>query len=162
MSPNFDRRPPHTPITLLIIHNISLPPNEFGGAGVEQLFCNTLNAEEHPYYAQLRDTKVSAHFFIRRSGEVIQFVSCQYRAWHAGVSLWRGRAKCNDNSIGIELEGSDFVPFTESQYHSLTYLTRRLKRAYHIHDIVGHADIASGRKTDPGPHFEWGRYQSSI
>lgn len=161
-SPNFDDRPPRTPIRLLVIHSISLPPNEFGGAGVKQLFTNTLNPEEHPYYEQLRGLKVSAHFFIRRSGEIIQYVACNRRAWHAGASLWRGRTRCNDFSIGIELEGSDFVPYTDAQYRSLSYLTRRLQRAYPICDIVGHTDIAPERKTDPGPHFDWLRYRNSL
>jgi AmpD protein len=161
-SPNFDARPKCLPVSLLVIHSISLPPNEFGGAGVEQLFTNTLNSAEHPYYAQLQGVKVSAHFFIRRNGEVVQFVSCQRRAWHAGVSLWQGRARCNDFSIGIELEGSDFVPFTDMQYCSLVYLSRRLQRAYPIRDITGHADIAPQRKTDPGPHFDWQRYLNSL
>jgi AmpD protein len=161
-SPNFDARPSRTPICLLVIHSISLPPNEFGGAGVKQLFTNTLNPEEHPYYEQLRGLKVSAHFFIRRSGEIIQYVACDRRAWHAGASLWRGRTRCNDFSIGIELEGSDFVPYTDAQYRSLTYLSRRLQRAYPICDIVGHTDIAPERKTDPGPYFDWLRYRNSL
>lgn len=161
-SPNFDARPRRMPVSLLIIHSISLPPDEFGGAGVEQLFTNTLKIEEHPYYVQLRGVKVSAHFFIRRNGEIVQFVSCHRRAWHAGVSLWQGRARCNDFSIGIELEGSDFVPFADAQYTSLRYLTRRLQRAYPISDIAGHSDIAPGRKTDPGPHFDWPRYLNSL
>lgn len=161
-SPNFDARPPRASVSLLIVHNISLPPDQFGGPGVEQLFTNTLNADEHPYYGQLRGVKVSAHFFIRRSGEIIQFVSCRHRAWHAGASLWRGRTRCNDFSIGVELEGSDYVPFTPEQYRSLTYLTRRLKRVYRIDDITGHANVAPERKTDPGPHFDWARYLRSL
>lgn len=161
-SPNCDARPPGVPVSLLIIHNISLPPDEFGGHGVEQLFTNVLNPEEHPYYAQLHGVKVSAHFFIRRSGETVQFVSCQRRAWHAGVSNWQGRTRCNDFSIGIELEGSDFVPFADAQYRSLSYLTRRLQQIYLIRDIVGHADVAPGRKTDPGPYFDWVRYLNSV
>lgn len=162
VSPNCDARPPGVPVSLLIIHNISLPPDEFGGHGVEQLFTNALNLEEHPYYARLHGVKVSAHFFIRRDGEVVQFVSCQRRAWHAGVSNWQGRTRCNDFSIGIELEGSDFVPFADAQYRSLSYLTRRLRRVYPIWDIAGHADVAPGRKTDPGPYFDWARYLNSI
>jgi AmpD protein len=161
-SPNFDGRPPRTPVNLLVIHNISLPPNEYGGAGVEQLFTNMLDCDAHPYYAQLRGVKVSSHFYIRRSGEIVQFVSCTSRGWHAGVSLWRGRTRCNDFAIGIELEGSDFEPFTDVQYRRLMYLTRRLKRAYPIQDIVGHSDIAPGRKTDPGPFFDWKRYLNSL
>lgn len=161
-SPNFDARPAHTPVSLLVIHSISLPPNEFGGHEVEQLFTNTLNPEAHPYFEQLRGVKVSAHFFIRRTGEIIQFVPCRHRAWHAGVSNWQGKTRCNDFSIGIELEGSDFVPFTAAQYRSLSYLTRRLKRAYPIREIAGHADIAPERKTDPGPHFDWPRFLDSL
>ena len=162
VSPNFDVRPSHTPISLLIIHSISLPPNEFGGDGVRRLFTNTLDTEAHPYYEQLKGVKVSAHFFIRRNGEVVQFVSCHCRAWHAGASLWGGRVRCNDFSIGIELEGSDFVPFADAQYCSLAYLTRRLRRNYQLHDIVGHSDVAPERKTDPGPHFDWPRYLNSL
>jgi len=161
-SPNFDARPKCTPVCLLVIHSISLPPNEFGGKGVEQLFTNTLNSQDHPYYAQLHGVKVSSHFFIRRSGEIIQYVSCLQRAWHAGASQWRNRTRCNDFSIGIELEGSDFVLFTDAQYQSLAYLTRHLKRAYPICDITGHSDIAPERKTDPGPHFDWQRYLDRL
>jgi N-acetyl-anhydromuramoyl-L-alanine amidase len=157
-SPNCDGRPPATNIDLLVIHNISLPPGEFGGNAVVQLFTNTLDIKAHPYYAQLGDLKVSAHFLIRRSGEIIQFVPCAKRAWHAGISQWRGRERCNDFSIGIELEGADDEVFTEMQYVSLVRLTRRLQRAYPIRDIVGHSDIAPGRKTDPGPYFDWSRY----
>jgi len=157
-SPNFDARPPQMPVCLLIIHSISLPPGNFGGEGVEQLFTNTLNSEEHPYYEQLRGLKVSSHFFIRRNGEIVQFVSCLHRAWHAGQSLWQGRTRCNDFSIGIEMEGSDFVPFEDLQYRSLSKLTRCLQRTYRFSGIVGHADVAPGRKTDPGPFFDWGRY----
>jgi AmpD protein len=161
-SPNFDTRPQGMPISLLIMHSISLPPNKFGGKGIEQLFTNSLNHEEHPYYEQLRGVKVSSHFLIRRSGEIIQFVPCLRRAWHAGVSLWQGRTRCNDFSIGIELEGSDFVPFEQSQYCSLIYLTRRLQRAYRIIDIVGHSDVAPERKTDPGPCFDWKLFLQSL
>ena len=150
------------PICLLIIHSISLPPNEFGGKGIEQLFTNSLHYEEHPYYEQLRGLKVSSHFLIRRNGEIIQFIPCLQRAWHAGVSLWQGRTRCNDFSIGIEMEGSDFVPFENSQYRSLTILTRRLQRTYRFIDIVGHSDVAPERKTDPGPHFDWKRFLNSL
>lgn len=161
-SPNCDARPTRTPIRLLVIHNISLPPNEFGGTGVEQLFTNTLICQAHPYYQQLQGVQVSAHFFIRRNGEMIQFVSCYQRAWHAGVSSWQGQTRCNDFSIGIELEGSDFVAFTDMQYRNLAYLTRRLKSALPLRDIAGHCDIAPIRKTDPGPHFNWSRYLNSL
>ena len=156
-SPNCDFRPPGTAIELLVVHNISLPPGEFGGAAVSQLFTNTLNTDAHPYYKQLEGVKVSAHFLIRRDGAIIQFVPCGKRAWHAGVSSWRGRSACNDFSIGIELEGSDDVPFNDQQYAALARLTRLLRRSYPIRAIVGHADIAPGRKTDPGPCFDWPR-----
>jgi AmpD protein len=161
-SPNFDARPQSLPICLLVIHSISLPPNEFGGNGVIQLFTNTLDPEEHPFYEQLKGLKVSSHFFIRRTGEIMQFVSCSSRAWHAGASLWQGRTRCNDFSIGIEMEGSDFVSYTDSQYRSLVYLTRRLHRVYLFSEIVGHSDVAPGRKTDPGPCFDWTRYLKSL
>lgn len=157
-SPNFDARPAHTRITLLVIHSISLPPDEFGGDGICQLFTNTLDCSAHPYYAQLAGLHVSAHFLVRRDGSIFQFVGCAYRAWHAGVSQWQGRQNCNDYSIGIELEGCDSVPFDSRQYPALTRLTRYLKRRYPLRQIVGHADIAPGRKIDPGPLFDWERY----
>ncbi len=161
-SPNHDARPPHTPIVLLVIHNISLPPNEYGGSAIERFFTNRLDHTEHPYFEQLKGVRVSSHFLVRRDGQVIQFVPCSKRAWHAGVSTWSGRSRCNDFSIGIELEGSDFDPFAESQYAALVRLTRLLKRIYPIVDIVGHSDIAPDRKTDPGPFFDWGRYQKRL
>ena len=162
VSPNHDARPAHTHIELLVIHNISLPPNEYGGNAIERFFTNVLDHSEHPYYEQLRDIRVSSHFLVRRDGQIIQFVSCNKRAWHAGVSSWRGRSRCNDFSIGIELEGSDFEDFTEPQYTSLARLTRRLKSAYPIRDIAGHSDIAPGRKTDPGPFFDWKKYLAQL
>lgn len=162
VSPNHDARPARTPIELLVIHNISLPPNEYGGDAVERFFTNTLDHAEHPYYEQLKGVRVSSHFLVRRDGRVIQFVPCNKRAWHAGVSTWRGRSRCNDFSIGIELEGSDFEPFTERQYAALARLTRRLRRAYPIVDVVGHSDIAPERKTDPGPFFDWERYTARL
>jgi len=161
-SPNCDARPHGTAIKLLVIHNISLPPGEFGGPAVTQLFTNTLDTESHSYYAQLKGLEVSAHFLIRRNGEIVQFVPCSKRAWHAGVSSWRGRSACNDLSIGVELEGSDYVPFTDQQYTALVRLTRLLQRTYPIHAVVGHADIAPGRKTDPGPCFDWPRYFATL
>jgi AmpD protein len=154
-SPNHDTRPAGSAIDLLVIHNISLPPNEYGGDAIERFFTNMLDHSEHPYYEQLKGVRVSSHFLVRRDGQIVQFVPCNQRAWHAGVSSWRGRPRCNDFSIGIELEGSDFEPFTESQYAALVRLARRLKRIYPIRDIAGHSDIAPGRKTDPGPHFDW-------
>lgn len=161
-SPNCDERPSDCSISLLVIHSISLPPDEFGGNGVIELFTNRLDYEAHPYYRNLRDLKVSAHFFIRRDGETLQFVPCEKRAWHAGVSSWRGRGRCNDYSIGIELEGSDTQPFTDAQYEALILLTGTLQETYAITDIAGHADIAPGRKTDPGPCFDWGRYRQGC
>ncbi len=157
-SPNCDARPPESDITLLVIHNISLPPGEFGGPGVEQLFTNQLDPAEHPYYAMIHEFHVSSHFFIRRDGELIQFVACGQRAWHAGASCWRGRERCNDFSIGVELEGADDKPFSEAQYARLNDLVRALRKAYPtLVDVAGHSDIAPGRKTDPGPHFDWSR-----
>ena len=156
-SPNCDERPTDA-IDLLVIHNISLPPDEFGDDGVQQLFTNTLDAAVHPYYATIAGLKVSAHFFVRRDGQIIQFVSCLKRAWHAGESCWQGASRCNDFSIGIELEGSDSVPFSDAQYTALGRLTRALRAAYPIRGIAGHSDISPQRKTDPGPCFDWCRY----
>lgn len=154
-SPNFDTRPDNCTIDLIVIHNISLPPNEYGGAGVVQLFTNQLNPNEHPYYAEIYTRKVSSHFFIRRDGELVQFVSCLQRAWHAGVSSWNNRERCNDFSVGIELEGSDYEAFAAAQYKTLKKLIACLKNNYPVQHIVGHSDIAPGRKTDPGPYFDW-------
>ncbi len=156
-SPNCDERPAGEAIVLVVIHNISLPPGEFGGPGVIELFTDRLEPAAHPYYQGIRGLRVSAHFFIRRDGETIQFVPCSKRAWHAGVSSWRGRERCNDFSVGIELEGSDETPFTDAQYAALDDLLAALRVAYPIEDVVGHADIAPGRKTDPGPCFDWSR-----
>lgn len=162
VSPNHDARPPCTAINLLVIHNISLPPNEYGGLAIESFFTNTLDHSEHPYYEQLKGVRVSSHFLVRRDGQVVQFVPCGKRAWHAGVSTWRGRSRCNDFSIGIELEGSDFEPFTKRQYTALVRLTRRLRRIYPLGDIVGHSEIAPERKTDPGPFFDWDGYLARL
>ena len=161
-SVNYDRRPPGTKIDLLVIHNISLPPEQFGGPGIVNFFTNRLDSDSHPYYEQLKGVKVSSHFLIRRNGGIVQFVPCQQRAWHAGVSSWQGRTRCNDFSIGIELEGSDSVPFTGQQYDALARLTRRLQRSYPIRSIAGHSDIAPVRKTDPGPCFDWPRYHALL
>lgn len=161
-SVNFDDRPDSATVDLLVIHNISLPPGEFGGAGVEALFTNSLNPAEHPYYQTIQDVKVSAHFFVRRDGELIQFVSCLKRAWHAGLSNWRGRERCNDFSIGIELEGTDELPFENAQYDTLGKLIPSLVSAYPIQEIVGHSDISPGRKTDPGRCFDWLRCRSYL
>jgi AmpD protein len=156
-SPNFDERTPGLPIELVVIHNISLPPGQFGGNGVTELFTNRLDPEQHPYYREIYQLRVSSHFFIRRDGELIQFVSCLKRAWHAGVSQWQGRERCNDFSIGIELEGDDDSPFEEAQYTMLGRLLDALKATYPIAGVTGHSDIAPGRKTDPGPFFDWAR-----
>jgi len=160
-SPNCDARSADV-ISLLVVHNISLPPEQFGGPGVPQLFTNNLNPHQHPYYLTIAGLRVSAHFFIRRDGHVIQFVSCAQRAWHAGVSCWQGRDKCNDYSIGVELEGSDTVPYTDAQYRSLQVLTLALRERYGPLAITGHSDIAPQRKTDPGPYFDWLRFLTSL
>ena len=161
-SPNWDERPEGAEIRLLVVHNISLPPGEFGGGAIARLFTNTLDFSEHPYYETVRDLKVSAHFLIRRDGELIQFVSCANRAWHAGASIWRGRERCNDFSIGVELEGVDDQPYAGTQYSSLSRLFLLLRTRYPIVDVVGHADIAPGRKTDPGPAFDWARFREAL
>lgn len=161
-SPNCDERPPDAGVELIVIHAISLPPGEFGGPGIVDLFTNRLDARAHPYYASIAHLEVSAHFLIRRDGRTIQFVPCGKRAWHAGVSSWCGRERCNDFSIGIELEGSDDVPFETPQYGALARLTRALQARYPVSGIVGHSDIAPGRKTDPGPHFDWHRYHALV
>ena len=156
-SPNCDQRPPGSVVSLIVIHAISLPPGEFGGDAIERLFTNQLDPAAHPYYSGIHALRVSAHFLIRRDGSVIQFVPCDMRAWHAGLSSWRGRDRCNDFSIGIELEGCDELPFEDAQYRSLIQLLELLKRRYPHVDVVGHSDIAPDRKTDPGPCFDWSR-----
>lgn len=161
-SPNYDARPADEIVSLLVIHAISLPPDCFGGPGVRQLFLNCLDPSEDPFYAEIQHLRVSAHYFIRRTGELIQFVPPEARAWHAGASSWRGRERCNDFSIGIELEGCDTLPFEPVQYHVLADLLDDLCRRFPVADIVGHSDIAPGRKTDPGPCFEWQRLRSSL
>jgi AmpD protein len=149
-------------IELIVVHAISLPPGEFGGTGIIDLFMNRLDRAAHPYYAAVADLSVSAHFLVSRDGALVQFVPCAMRAWHAGVSSWRGRTRCNDFSIGIELEGTDDVSFAQAQYAQLAALTRVLQARYPIADIVGHSEIAPGRKTDPGPHFDWRRYRAMV
>ena len=160
-SPNFDVRPNHE-ISIIVIHNISLPPNQYVGNGIIELFTNVLNPNEHPYYAEIYTRKVSSHFLIRRDGSLIQFVSCLNRAWHAGVSNWQGRERCNDFSVGIELEGSDFDAFEPTQYLTLKNLLGSLISRYAIQSIVGHSDIAPGRKTDPGPYFDWSKISKKL
>lgn len=164
-SPNFDSRPQGTVIDALVIHAISLPPGEYGGNDIEQLFCNHLNNDGHTFYSEIAGLKVSAHLLIRRNGQVLQFVPFQERAWHAGVSELHGRIRVNDFSIGIELEGSDYSPFEEAQYSALADVTRALRTAYPqiVPDrIVGHIDIAPERKRDPGPYFNWRRYREAL
>ncbi|WP_192457952.1 1,6-anhydro-N-acetylmuramyl-L-alanine amidase AmpD [Musicola keenii] len=161
LSPHQDARPDGEKPSLLVIHNISLPPGEFGGPYIDQLFTGTLNGDAHPYFATINQLRVSAHCLIRRDGEVVQYVSFERRAWHAGVSCFEGRERCNDFSIGIELEGTDSTPFTDAQYTALAEVTRVLHGEYPITSarITGHSNIAPGRKTDPGSAFDWQRYQ---
>jgi len=161
-SPNADARPRGTKITLLVVHNISLPPGVFGGDDVVRLFTNTLDCSSHPAYESLRALRVSAHFFVRRTGEIVQFVPCGRRAWHAGESTWGGRSRCNDFSIGVELEGTDSVPYADVQYDRLAAVVIALGRRYPITDLVGHSDVAPGRKTDPGPAFDWPRLRALV
>lgn len=156
-SPNFDARPTGEAVSLIVVHAISLPPRQFGGDAIERLFTNTLDPDAHAYFATIDALRVSAHFLIRRDGELLQFVSCAQRAWHAGVSEWNGRPRCNDFSLGIELEGCDDLPFEELQYLRLGELIAELCAHYPIAALAGHSDIAPGRKTDPGPFFDWRR-----
>ena len=160
-SPHWDERPEGSRISLIVIHNISLPPGEFGGRHIDELFLGRLDPDAHPYFREIAGRKVSSHFLIRRDGETVQFVPPDKRAWHAGASQWRGRERCNDFSIGIELEGADDVPFSEHQYESLANLTRELEARYGPLERAGHSDIAPGRKTDPGPWFDWARYEAA-
>jgi AmpD protein len=161
-SPNHDARPADTAITLIVVHAISLPPGRFGGDDIARLFTNRLDPAAHPSYPAIAPLRVSAHFLIRRDGAVIQFVDCAKRAWHAGVSSWRGRLRCNDFSIGIELEGTDTRPYTARQYARLARLVRALRQRYPIADVVGHSDVAPGRKTDPGAAFDWTRLRALL
>lgn len=158
-SPNFDARPDEMPVELLVIHNISLPPSQFGGDWIDDLFLNRLDPLAHPYFETIHTFRVSSHFLIKRDGSITQYVSCNDRAWHAGASCWRDRTRCNDFAIGIELEGDDFSPFTDAQYTSLHALTKAVLHRYSsIQGVAGHSEISPGRKTDPGEHFDWLRY----
>lgn len=164
-SPFFDTRPTNSQISLLVIHNISLPPNRFGGGYIDQLFTGTLNPHEHAYFAQIHQMRVSAHNLISRDGSITQYVSYLDRAWHAGVSSFQGQDKCNDFSIGVEMEGGDLIPYTDQQYDALVYLTQQITQAYpaiNMSRIVGHNDIAPGRKTDPGVAFNWARFRTEL
>ena len=158
-SPNCDARPPGECISLLVVHNISLPPGEFGGNAIIELFTNRLDVASHPGFDALSALRVSAHFLIRRDGSLLQFVPCALRAWHAGASSWQGRERCNDFSIGVELEGTDQLAYSDAQYATLARLTRALRRRYPIVGVAGHDQIAPGRKTDPGGAFDWAYYR---
>jgi AmpD protein len=161
-SPNQDARPRRTRVSLVVVHGISLPPGQYGGGHIEALFSNSLDISSDPYFAQLEGLRVSAHFLVSRHGDLTQFVSAQRRAWHAGVSSWRGRERCNDYSIGVELEGMDEQPYEHAQYVCLARLTLGLRARYPIEDFVSHAEVAPGRKTDPGPGFDWSTYWSLL
>jgi AmpD protein len=161
-SPNQDARPDGARIELLLIHNISLPPGQFGTGDIERLFTNCLDHEAHPYFAGLRGLRVSAHFLIAREGQLVQFVGCAERAWHAGESVFEGRARCNDFSIGVELEGTDTLAFTDAQYEVLARLARALFAAYPLRAVRGHSDVSGPRKTDPGAAFDWQRFARAL
>lgn len=164
-SPNFGPRPEGAGISLLVVHNISLPPGQFGGPEIQDFFCNRLDPSAHPYFETIADIQVSAHALIRRDGELIQFVSLLDRAWHAGRSCFEGREECNDFSVGIELEGADDIPYTEAQYRKLAEVAREVMTAWpdiNTDRITGHSDIAPGRKTDPGPAFDWPHFMACL
>ena len=156
-SPNFEARPAGEKISLVVLHNISLPPFEYGNGAVEKLFTNQIQPQQHPFFSVIHTLRVSSHFFITREGEAVQFVSCDDMAYHAGVSSFQEHEKCNLFSIGIEMEGCDFEPFAEAQYQTLHHLLNALQAQYPITAITGHQDIAPGRKTDPGHFFHWPR-----
>ena len=161
-SPNYGQRPSGIRVDLVVLHSISLPPGAYGGDAVQRLFSNQLDWEEHPYYKTIEGLHVSSHFFVQRTGELWQFVSCEDRAWHAGVSHYRGRADCNDDSIGIELEGLEGELFAAAQYETLDSLGTALLQGYPIQHIAGHEDVAPGRKFDPGAGFDWTRLQQGL
>ena len=161
-SPNYGTRPLQAHVDLIVLHSISLPPGQYGGPEVQQLFTNQLDWQAHPYFKQIEGLTVSSHFFIRRDGELWQFVSCDDRAWHAGVSSYRGRSNCNDDSIGIELEGMEGDSFEAAQYEALQVLSTAIMRHFPIAHIAGHQHIAPGRKTDPGAGFDWAGFQKKM
>lgn len=164
-SPNYGPRPVACAVELLVVHNISLPPRCYGGDCIERFFTNCLDWDEHPYFEEIRGVEVSAHLLIQRSGAMLQFVNFGARAWHAGESCFEGRSNCNDFSIGIELEGADDDPYTDAQYAALSGVSNLLIRHYQgmsAQNVVGHCDIAPGRKTDPGPAFDWQRYRGQL
>jgi AmpD protein len=154
-SPNRDARPDDTAVSLIVLHSISLPPGDFGGPWIEHLFTNRLDPSAHPYFFDISALRVSSHFLVRRNGELLQFVSTLERAWHAGVSSWQGRSRCNDFSVGIEFEGCNVLPFEAAQYARARALIGALRQRHPIADVVGHSDVAPGRKTDPGACFDW-------
>lgn len=160
-SPNYEARPENTSIDLIVLHNISLPPFQYQTGAVEKLFTNQIDANEHPFFSVIQHLRVSSHFFIDRNGKTIQFVSCNDMAYHAGISQFQGRDKCNHFSIGIELEGCDFEPFTEAQYQALQILLQALHQNYPIQAVTGHQHIAPNRKTDPGHFFDWQRLRQA-
>ncbi len=162
LSPNCDSRPPGSDASLLLLHSISLPRGEYGGDAIERLFTNRLDPASHPSFAGLAGLRVSAHFLVRRDGGLIQFVPLLQRAWHAGVSCWRGRERCNDFSVGIELEGTDEGEFADAQYEILLNLLKRLQNLLPLREIAGHSDVAPGRKSDPGAGFDWARFFAGL
>lgn len=161
-SPNFGPRPPGTAVELALVHSISLPPGVYGGDAIERLFANRLDWDAHPYFQQIRGLQVSSHFVLRRDGELLQFVACGQRAWHAGKSAWQGREGCNDFSVGIELEGLEGERFEDAQYDALQALLRALAQRYPLRGVAGHEHVAPGRKLDPGPGFDWGRLVAGL
>lgn len=161
-SPNYDERPAGGAVTLLVVHAISLPPGHFGGDAIERLFTNRLDPGAHPFFATLAGLRVSAHFLLRRDGELVQFVAADKRAWHAGESRWRGRDRCNDFSIGVELEGDEAQAFSDRQYAGLVTLIAELQRQFPLREFAGHADVAPQRKRDPGPRFDWPRVLRAL
>jgi AmpD protein len=161
-SPNHGVRPAGAVVDLIVVHSISLPPGEYGGGEVQRLFANTLDWNAHPYFKSIEGLTVSSHFYITRRGELWQFVGCDDRAWHAGASSWRGRADCNDDSIGIELEGLEGGPFEDAQYDALSDLCAAIAQQYPVQYVAGHEHIAPGRKHDPGPGFDWDRLQRCL
>ena len=161
-SPNRDARPDAAAPSLLLLHAISLPPGEYGGDAIERLFTNTLDHAAHPYFAEIAGLEVSSHFLVRRDGALLQFVPVHERAWHAGASVWRGRGRCNDFSIGVELEGSDDGPFENAQYDCLCELVHALRAGLPLLDVAAHSEVSPGRKTDPGPQFDWNRFLQDL
>lgn len=156
-SPNQDERPPGVEVSLVVLHSISLPPGEYGGDAIERLFTNRLDPAAHPYFKEIQGMRVSSHFLVRRDGELVQFVPVERRAWHAGASSWRGRARCNDFSVGIELEGAEDAAFEDAQYAALRELLAGLRAALPLRALAAHSEVAPGRKRDPGAGFDWHR-----